>query len=43
MRLAEIDRLAAPLHRERPWQSMLGLIGSGVLALLTVLAFVVMS
>jgi hypothetical protein len=29
-------------YRERPWQAMLGLIGSGVLALLTVLAFVVL-
>jgi hypothetical protein len=42
-RLAAIDRLTAPLHRihrERVWQSVLGLIGSGVIAVLTVLAFV---
>ena len=49
-RLAEIDRLTAPLHR-RKWRSFVGetyaeaifgLVGSGVIALLTVLAFVVL-
>lgn len=41
-RLAEVERLTAPLRRERTWQSVLGLIGSGVIAVLTVIAFVVL-
>jgi hypothetical protein len=46
-RLAAIDRQMAAIHRERAsretvGQAILGLIGSGVLALLTVLAFVVL-
>jgi hypothetical protein len=46
-RLAALDRLTDAIHRERAsretvGQAILGLIGSGVLALLTVLAFVVL-
>ena len=37
-RLAEIDRLTAPLHRERVGHAILGAIGTAAFALLTVFA-----
>lgn len=45
-RLAEVDRLTAPLNDgfpyPPPWCALLGLLGSGLIAVLTVLAFVML-
>mgnify|MGYP001603658489 CR=1 FL=1 len=41
-RLAALDRLMGAIHRERRSRIILGAIGSGVIAILTVLAFAVM-